>query len=886
MSLSPTLASMDTPVARQYRELKSRYPQAILLFRLGDFYETFEDDARVVARELEIVLTSREMGRGHRVPLAGIPAHSLDSYLGRLVRRGYKVAICEQLADPATVKGLIPRDVVRVVTPGTLAEPSLLATHENNYLAAALLQGPRAGLAFVDVSTGEFACTQLQGADVLVALQSELRRLRPAEIVVPSDYRDQLDALKDATQSGEAEPFSDIHVSEEQPWLFLEDDTRQALLDQFEAASLEGFGCAGLPLAHQAAGALILYLRAHQKAALEALRPLKTYSLSHYMHIDASAAHSLDIWEDAKGGREGSVLGVLDRTGTPMGGRLLRRRLGQPLLDTEDLRLRQHQVDAFYRDPALRRNIRALLQKMPDYERLGIRLKAHAITPRELGVLRDSLPSVRELTDTLDRSVLGSLFDPLGDLTFETEALRAALVDDPPPALGEVRSIRQGFDAELDAIEESAREAREWVASLEQRERECTGIKSLRVGYNRVFGYYIEAPRSATGSIPPGYQRKQTTANAERYVTTELEERERLIVHAAERFQQLERERFFGLLARWAEWESKLGSVAQAVATIDVAATLAEVAATLNWTCPVLDDSCELIIEAGRHPAVERALPPGAFVPNDCHLGDEEGRIAIITGPNMAGKSTYLRQVAIIAILAQVGSFVPAASARIGLVDRIFTRVGAHDDLAAGQSTFMVEMIELAHMLNHATAKSLLILDEIGRGTSTYDGLAIAQATIEYIHHQPHLGCRTLFATHYQELTALSDVLEQVRNYNVAVEEIGERVVFLHRIVPGPADRSYGIHVARLAGVPRSLTRRAQEILGELEHHSTLAERRNRIRKSRTEVSDSLQLSLLTPPDALVEELAALDVLSVSPLEALQRLFALHEQALKRLNRR
>ena len=852
-----------TPVRRQYLQIKKKYPQAILLFRLGDFYETFDDDAKLVARELEIALTSREMGKGQRVPLAGIPCHSLESYLARLVGRGYKVAICEQMAEPSQARGIIPREVVRVITPGTVVEPGLLAPKENNYLAATLEERGVCGLAYVDVTTGEFATTQLP----LEALQAELERLRAAELLVPRES---------PLGSGLGVPVTSLD-----PWVFGLDSTSLSLMEHFGVASLEAYGCAHLPLAVRAAGSILHYLEETQKAALGQLTGLFTYSVDSYMVMDPHTRSNLDLLSHSRSGRvAGSLLSVLDRTRTPMGGRLLRRWVSQPLLEREPLNARQEAIAAFHDEASLRSEMAPLLAHMPDIERLAGRVSSGVATPRDVVALGRGLEAAGRVQDLLSRTGasgrLGSLppLDPCADLS---QLIEQALVDAPPVNLSEGGVIREGFSPELDQFKASVREARQYIAGLERREKESTGIKSLKVGYNRVFGYYIEVSKSNISQVPSDYLRKQTLVGAERFITPELKEYESLILNAQERMVELETTLFRQVCQSIASCLASLMGTASALAHLDVYSSLAEVAATYSYVRPELTEEEGTTILGGRHPVVERHLPPGeVFVPNDTDLSCDGCQIAVLTGPNMAGKSTYLRQVALIVLMAQTGSFVPAQSARLGLVDRIFSRVGAQDDLAFGQSTFMVEMTETANILNHATRRSLIILDEIGRGTSTYDGMAIARAVIEHLHNHPRLGAKTLFATHYHELVEMARVLPRVRNYNVAVSEEGGRVVFLHRIVPGGADKSYGIHVAQLAGLPRAVTQRAQEVLSELED----GRRPEKTGPSpRKKAPPSMQLSLFAEKSPLLEELAALDVDGLTPLEAITKLYELKKRA-------
>ena len=858
-----------TPVRHQYLQIKKQYPNAIVFFRLGDFYETFDEDAKIVSRECDIVLTSRPVGKGQRVPLAGVPYHAIEGYIAKLIGKGYKVAIVEQVGEQPA-KGLVRREVVRVVTPGTIVEPTLLEEKRNNYLAALVVDGNQAGIAYVDITTGEFATTQIEGDDVLQAVQQELERLQPAEVLIG-----------DEGLGGRGLTPIPYPLTTYDDWRFELGNARQALLDHFEVASLEGYGCEGLPLAVRAAGAIIQYLRETQKAALEQLTHLFTYSTNAFMSLDAATRRNLELTETIRTRSiKGSLLGVLDETVTPMGGRLLRRWLNQPLLDLEALNERLDAVEAFYRDTPLRTKVISLLKRLRDLERLTSRVVQGIAGPRDLTGIRQSLEVIPKVKDALEvaegtkgteggsLSSLSSLLDPCEDVV---ALISQAIVDDPPATLSTGGVIAPGFSAELDEIIAASREAKRWVANLERVERERTGIKSLKVGYNKVFGYYIEVTKPNLALVPKEYIRKQTLVNAERFITPELKEYESLILNAQERILDLESRIFRQVCEQVAASSERLLSTARALARLDVYAALAEVALRNNYVRPKLIEGDEIHIIAGRHPVVELTQREEPFVPNDVHLTPEE-RILVITGPNMSGKSTFLRQVALIVLMAQIGSFVPADEATIGLVDRIFTRIGAQDEIWAGQSTFMVEMIEVANILNHATNRSLLILDEIGRGTSTYDGISIAWAVVEHIHNHPRLRAKTLFATHYHELTELAKVLPRVRNYNVAVAEEGDRVIFLHKIVPGGADRSYGIHVAQLAGLPKAVIHRAEEILEELEREARAPTRRPR-------AAEAQQLALFpTKPHPVVEELSKLDVNSMTPLEALNKLYELQQR--------
>jgi DNA mismatch repair protein MutS len=864
---------MSTPIRRQYLSIKRQYPDVIVFFRLGDFYETFDDDARVAASVLDITLTSREMGRGQRVPMAGIPCHAAESYIGRLVAAGYKVAVCEQVGQPDG-RHLVERRVTRVVTPGTVTDPALLDAGRNTYIAAALVEGDRAGLAVADLSTGEFAVTEVateRPEEAVAALQRELLRLAPAEILRPAaDPGHSLDPLSQAIPDS-------AYVTPTDPRVWRLQAAERALREHFEVETLEAFGCAGKPLAIRAAGALLQYLRETQIGSLAQIVDLSTYSLERFMTLDAQTRRNLELTESSRGDRRHALLAILDQTRTPMGARLLRRWLGQPLLDLDEIRERQRRVGGLVREALSRARLRESLAHVHDLERLINRVVLSVAGPRELAGLERSLsilPALAEALVPVPELAELAAFPDCGDLV---RLIRAALVDDPPATFGQAPVIRPGFNPELDSLRSVSREARAWIAGLEQVERARTGIKSLKVGYNKVFGYYIEVSNANRALVPPEYQRKQTLVGAERYVTPELKEYESRVLRAEERLTELEAEVYRRLLAEVAAAADRVRQIGRQLAQLDVLASLAEVAVRHRYVCPEVDGSTVIEIVRGRHPVVEAALEPGGFVPNDTLLDTGDQQIVILTGPNMAGKSTYLRQVALIVLLAQVGSFVPADRARIGLVDRIFTRIGAQDDIASGQSTFMVEMVETATILHHATRRSLVVLDEIGRGTSTYDGLAIARAVVEHLHNSSRLGCRTLFATHYHELTALERVLPRVRNFRVDVLEDGERVVFLHRVVPGGADKSYGIYVAQIAGLPRAVVRRAQEILAALEAGQRGEQQRRREALER-EPPLAVQLTLFAPPHPVLEELKRLEVQALSPIEALTTLYELQRR--------
>jgi DNA mismatch repair protein MutS len=902
------------PIWQQYQRLKRQHPGALLLFRIGDFYETFDQDAEILARELEIVLTSRELGRGRRHPLAGVPHQALESHLARLVARGHRVAICEQLTDPATARGLVERAVVRVVTPGTVVEPGLLDARSNNYLAGLVLAPHGAGIAHLDVTTGEFACCQIgvdaphgrrhdgAAADLLRRVVHELERLGPAELIVPA-----ADPRAGTPPELPTEIGARFQVTPFDAWRFADDTAGEKLRRHYQTGTLEPFGCADRPLAAGAAGAVLQYVGEAMPGALANLAPLRTYDPSGFMALDPATRRSLELTCGSRSGNlQGSLLGVLDRTRTPMGGRLLRAWLTRPLIDRPAIEARLDAVAALHGSGFVRARLGSRPSRVADLERLVGRIVQRTAQPRELHALRESLavlPTLRddlnELTDDPSRddgapapSTLGDLRDAIGQHDAVADEIGRALVASPPPTAAEGGLIQTGYSPELDDLNERSRAAREWMATLEARERQRTGLRGLRVGYNKVFGYYLELSQSAL-RLPPtpelralangrpietvqdalesclGYARRQTLVGAERYATQELKEKEELVLEAQERIAELEGRLFRELCSRVADEREALLATASALARLDVFLALADVAAANRYVRPRITEDGTIEIVAGRHPVVELGPLESGFVPNDTRLSTQAEQILIVTGPNMAGKSTYLRQVGLIVLMAQIGSFVPADQATIGLVDRVFTRVGAQDDIATGQSTFMVEMAETAAILNHATGRSLLILDEIGRGTSTFDGMAIARAIVEHVHDHPRLGCRTLFATHYHELTELARTLPRVRNARVDVLEEGDRVVFLHRVVPGGADRSYGVHVASLAGIPSSVVQRARELLRDLE-------RRPR-RSARAEPSAR---GLFDPPrDPLLDELAALDPDALTPLQALNRLYDLRDRA-------
>ena len=841
-----------------------------MLFRMGDFYETFDDDAVLAAKELEITLTSRSMGKGDRVPLAGVPVHALDNYLARLIKKGHKVAICEQLSDPATSKGLVDRDVVRIVTPGTILESALLDQKTNNYLAAVSEHNGMAGLAYVDITTGEFLATELASG----SLPLELERIDAAEVLVPDTGGPPVWA--DGWNGGGGSSYELTTVDSRD---FRPDQARQALLAHFGILTLESFGCEGMELAVSAAGAIVEYLARTQKAAKLQLANLSIYSTGTFMALDTQTRRNLELFSAGRNdSKQLSLLAALDRTKTPMGGRLLRQWLGQPLLDLPELEQRLDAVDHFYLDGLKRASAITSLGKVSDLERIVGRIVSGTVAPRELIALKDGLSSVPSLREMLDSPGLDWLRAQLTPLPDVCSLIEESIAPDPVGAVGDGNVIRPGFAPEMDDLKSASTNARQFIAGLEQRERERTDIKGLKVGYNQVFGYYIEVSKVNVDKVPDDYIRRQTLTNAERYIVPELKEYEALVLNARERLEEAERAVYHRVCAQLAEYAAVISRAAAAIARVDVFAGLADAAVESGYVRPKLNLGDAITVTNGRHPVVERVLDAGGYVPNDIDLSNEGARVMVITGPNMAGKSTYIRQVAIITLMAQIGSFVPASEATIGLVDRIFTRVGLQDDLATGQSTFMVEMVETAAILNQATPRSLVILDEIGRGTSTYDGLSIARSVIEHIHNDPRLGCKTLFATHYHELTKLASTLPGVRNHSVAVTEEGNNVVFLHKIVPGGADKSYGVHVAQLAGLPQGVVNRAWEVLAELETESAGSAARNK-KSARTNGQPAQQMAFFGGGDKLQTLLKELDIPNLTPLEAINKLYELQKQA-------
>lgn len=870
-----------TPMMQQYNKLKAQYPDAILFFRVGDFYEMFGEDAVIGAKVLKLTLTKKHVGKNQTVPLAGVPHHAVHSYLAKLIQSGYKVAICEQTEDPKYAKGVVRREIVRVVSPGTVIESSLLDQKSNNFLVAVNPEvykykseeknEIKLGVAAVDLSTGEFSITEITDDFNFQKLSAELERLNPKECLLPSEIANETSILyrickRDSTVIYPVEDYQ-----------FEYETAKNILLEQFKTSSLSGFGCEGLYLGVGAAGAILAYLKETQKANLEHINSIRTYSVADYLVLDSVTLQNLEIFTNPRDRtKSGSLLDVIDLTKTAMGARRLRKWLSQPLKHLEPLLRRQQAVEEFYNDHSRRTRLRDLFDNLYDLERLMGKIGCGVANARDLIALNQSLELIPKIIDQLadfSSPLIEELKHQLTDLPEIRELISNAIVPDPPQSLKEGGIIKEGYNSELDKLREIARHGKEWIANLEAKERERTGIKSLKVRYNSVFGYYIEVTKANLSLVPPEYERKQTLANAERFTTKELKEWESQILGAEERIANLEYELFCEIRDKVAQKSKIIQTTADAISQLDVLSTLAEVAVRYQYCRPILITEPIIEIKEGRHPVLEQiGAARGMFVPNDTYVDTQNHRLLLITGPNMAGKSTYIRQVALMVILAQIGSFIPAKEAKIGLVDRIFTRIGSAENLIAGQSTFMVEMQETANILHNATNQSLIILDEVGRGTSTFDGLAIAWAVAEYIHNK--IRARTLFATHYHELTELAASLEGVKNYNVAVKEWGDKLVFLHKVVEGPCDRSYGIAVGRLAGLPKPVIERAKEVLTELEKNSWRAE---------SAIIPSVQLTFFDfLPEPILEEIKSLDLDKLTPIEALIKLKEYQQQLLNK----
>ena len=864
-----------TPMMQQYLQIKEKNKDCILFFRLGDFYEMFFDDAVLVSKELELTLTGRDCGQKERAPMCGVPFHSYESYVARLVARGYKVAICEQTEDPAQAKGLVKRDIIRVLTPGTVIEGSMLDESRNNYLAViyATADHKQYGLCFCDCSTGEIHLTQLEGSDLSLRVSNELGRFSPSEILVN----------RAASQDGSLREFVErrmnVHMEIRSDDEFSLDISQDRVLRQFKAVSLSAVDVEDKPSAVCAFGCAIQYLQSTQMTGLERMNKLDVYSDAQYMKLDITARRNLELLETMRSQeKRGSLLGVLDNTKTAMGKRLLRSWIEQPLVQIAPITRRLSAVEELVKSSLLRSDLQELLTEIYDLERIMTRVVYGSANARELRSLYQTLsfmPNIRQTLSAVSSKELCAICNAIDPLEDVCSLIAMAIVDEPPFTVREGGMIRSGYNPELDELQSIMTDGKGILTRIEAEEKEKTGIKTLKVGYNRVFGYYIEISRLYSEQVPEHYIRKQTLANAERYITQELKELEARVLGAKDRAVALEYQLFTQVREAVAAQLVRIQSTAEALAKLDVLTSLAAVAVRYNYCRPEVDLSGRISIIGGRHPVVE-SLSDTPFVPNDTHLDNGENRVALITGPNMAGKSTYMRQTALITLMSQIGSFVPAQSATIGVVDSIFTRVGASDDLAAGQSTFMVEMSEVANILKNATSKSLIVFDEIGRGTSTFDGMSIARAVLEYVANPKFIGAKTLFATHYHELTSIEEEDPCIKNYNIAVKKRGDDITFLRRIVRGPADDSYGIEVAKLAGINDRVVRRAKEILGNIESGEGAPVRTRTVEV----ISDNDQMSLLGGADnPLIQRIKELDVNVLTPIEAMQTLYDLVKEA-------
>ncbi|MBC8543003.1 MAG: DNA mismatch repair protein MutS [Clostridia bacterium] len=864
----------------QYLEVKKQNPGCLLFFRLGDFYEMFFDDALTASKELEITLTGRSCGQEERAPMCGVPYHAAETYIQRLIQKGYKVAICEQMEDPKLAKGIVKREITRIVTPGTNMNAESLEENKNNYICSVNRVEDVMGLAVADVTTGEFLVTELTEEE---KFWDELAKYRPTELLVSEDLKnmESLDFDRIAkTYSVFVNPYPNYHYQYQR--------CKDRILQHFKVLSLEGLGLQEMPLGATAAGALLDYLLETQKRDLGHISKLTTYSLQQYMMLDATTRRNLELTQTLRDkGRKGSLLWVLDYTSTAMGGRLLRKWLEQPLVDKAAIEDRLDAVECFVSDPMVSEELREMLSGIYDMERLMGKISYGTANARDMLALKNSLAGltgVKALLRALEVPHFQAMEKTFDDLADVCQLLERGIHEEPPITIREGQIIKEGYDPQVDKLRLASVDGKTWLAKLEAKEREATGIKNLRVGYNRVFGYYIEVSKGNIPLVPDRFVRKQTLTNGERYITQELKEIEDTLLGAQDKVVELEYQLFCEIRDRVNAQMTRIQKTADDIAQMDVLRSLGEAAYRNQYCKPEILHNKKGVLEIhqGRHPVVEKMLPDEAFIPNDTYLDTKDDRIAIITGPNMAGKSTYMRQVAIIQLMAQIGSFVPASSASISIADRIFTRVGASDDLAGGQSTFMVEMSEVSNILRHATSASLLILDEIGRGTSTFDGLSIAWAVAEYISDKKIIGAKTLFATHYHELTELEGQLSGVKNYCVAIKESGEDIIFLRKIQRGSGDQSYGIEVAKLAGLPGWVVKRAQEILEEL-LQKDVAKKASNIKAKKQVEEDPLQISLFGSGDsekeALLEELKGLSVMEMTPLQAMQTLYDLQNKA-------
>ena len=861
-----------SPMMEQYFEIKKKHQDQILFFRLGDFYEMFFEDAKLASKELELTLTGRDCGQEERAPMCGVPYHSCEAYIQRLIKKGYKVAICEQMEDPALAKGLVKRDVIRVITPGTIIETSMLDEGSNNYIGSIFCQLDGCGLCFTDISTGEIQATQLDGSDYGEKLINELSRFSPSELIFNGGFLDQ----KDVNDFVKDKLACSTNLLEEENLGY--QDSEEIVLRHFGVSDLAKISLDDKPYCRMAVSSMLQYLSETQKTGLERLLSIHFYLENQFMNLDLIARRNLELTQTMRTGeKRGSLLWVLDRTRTAMGKRMIKSMIEQPLNNPAIINKRLNAVEELYREGVLRQELIYALGGIFDLDRLMTKVVYGSATPRDLKALQstaEKIPALRQQMEQVQSQYLREIYEGLDPLEDVAEKLQQAICEDPPVVVKEGGVIRKGYHAELDELRDLVDHTKEYIAQMEARERERTGIRTLKIGYNRVFGYYLEVSKSFLSEVPDTYIRKQTLANCERYITQELKDLEDKILTAGDQILRLEASLFEEVRQFVAAQLVRTQRTSSAIARLDVFCSLASVAVSNRYARPEVGLSDEIRIQDGRHPVVEEILKEIPFVANDTYLNRGDHQIAIITGPNMAGKSTYMRQTALIVLMAQLGSFVPASAAEIGVVDGIFTRVGASDDLTSGQSTFMVEMNEVAHILKNATSKSLLILDEIGRGTSTFDGMSIARAVLEYIADKRKLGAKTLFATHYHELTDLESILDSVKNYNIAVKKRGDEITFLRRIVPGGADDSYGIEVSKLAGIPDSVIRRAHEILSQLESGELISLPKSEKRKKAKEETQQLQFG--SPlEDAVRDRLSRVDPNALTPIEALNILYEL-----------
>jgi len=862
-----------TPLMAQYSKIKQAHPDMILLFRMGDFFETFEEDAKIAAKVLGITLTKRSNGAAGDVPLAGFPHHAIDTYLPKLVRAGYRVAVCEQVENPKFAKGIVKREVIEVVTPGVAFSDKLLDHKKNNYLMAIYLRDNVTGISFCDISTGEFYVYEIQSPFI----QQQIESISPSEILIPKKEKEFLTRLIQKVNPS-------IRVTKLDDWIFNYEYAKDLLIMQFKTVNLKGYGVEGFTAGIIAAGTVLNYLQETQKANLSHLNRISAYNPSDYMVLDYSTKRNLEItFSMFDGGREGSLISIIDKTGTAMGGRLLKKWISSPLIKLELILQRQESVNELYNQKTLRGKLIEELKEIGDLERLISKVCTGRANPREIVSLRSSLkkiPVVKKHLSGIKGETLIHLRDSLSSLDKLVSKIENAIVDSPPLNLSDGGIIRNGFSAELDELRDISLHGKDWIAKLQSSERKRTGISTLKVNFNKIFGYYIEVSHANKEKVPENYTRKQTLVNSERFITEELKEYEDKILNAEEKIYELESQLFNEIRLTVAAEAESIQQNARLIAMLDCFISFAECAEKYNYVKPEINNDDEILITDGRHPVVERILPPGEkFTPNSCKLNNSENQIIILTGPNMAGKSVYLRQIGLIVLLAQIGSFVPVKEAKIGIVNRIFTRVGASDNIAAGESTFLVEMQEAANIINNATSKSLILLDEIGRGTSTFDGISIAWAITEYLHENPQINAKTLFATHYHELNEMTEIFPRIKNYKVEVREYDDKVIFLHKVTLGKADHSYGIQVAQMAGLPLFVTNRAKEILLNLEGKELTPYeiKKEKLRKIKKENDNQISLFEFKD-DEIREQLNEIEVNNLTPLEALNKLHELKKQ--------